>query len=168
MGGPGSGGFRYTLKRPFDPKKTTKLPRECTAAVPEWPDTIENPNLREINFWTTLWGRPQAHIWHNEKSYDSVALYVRLMVESGKPRASAQTRIAVRQMADILLINAPALSSQGYVITNDSEADVMVDGVIPLAATGTDGGARAGTNRVAKSSRSRMNARVVPIRDDSE
>lgn len=161
-------GLRYSLKRHFDPKKTTKLPRECSIPVPEWPDTIENPNLREINFWATLWGRPQAHIWHVEKSYDSVALYVRLMVESGKPRASSQTRIAVRQMADILLINSPALASQGFVITDESEAAVMTDSSYQLAATGTNGPAAPGTNRVAKSSRSRMNARVVPIRDDSE
>lgn len=157
------------LQRQFDAKTFTRLPRECSRPVPDWPSEISEPTVQEMGYWTKLWKRPQAHIWHIEDQHDAVALYVRNYIEAGKPNASSLKRTAVRQMADVLYLNGPAMRLHKYIIVDSPEDEILEELQQRLAATGTDGappprGRAKGPARA--SARSRSNVQMIHGGDD--
>lgn len=123
------------LVRNRDAKTFTRLPRECTRPVPLWPEEVViNPTDEELNLWDAMWMMPQAHVWHADHLYHSVALYVRQFTEAAKPRASAQLRSNVRQLQTELLLTTAALTSQRYVIVDSAEDKILSEVIDSLEA----------------------------------
>lgn len=156
------------LQRQFDAKTFTRLPRECSRPVPDWPEEIDEPTVQELGYWTKLWKRPQAHIWHIEGQFDAVALYARNYIEAGRPNASSLKRTAVRQMADMLYLNGPAMRFHKYIIVDSPEDEILEELQQRLAATGTDGASLRGRAKgpARASARSRSNVQMIHGGDD--
>jgi len=155
------------LKRQYDAKTFTRLPRDCSLPIPDWPIEIDEPTVQELGYWAKLWRRPQGHIWHLEQQHDAVALYVRNYIEAGRPNASSLKRTAVRQMAEMLYLTGPAMRAHKYVIVDSPEDEILGELQMRLAATGTDG-APASSNRggrratgVRSSARERSNVQMI-------
>jgi hypothetical protein len=159
-----------TLKRVYDDKTFTRLPKECTKEVPDWPDSVENPSVQELGFWNELWHMPQAHIWHADRMAHSIALYVRIFCEASRPKASSQKQISVRQMADTLYLSSPSLRAARFVIVESPEDEVLQELIqARLAATGTDGPTKSRAGRPRPSSKDRLGVSVIhPARNEDE
>jgi hypothetical protein len=147
------------LRRERDGKEWTKLPTECTRPVPDWPMAVPEPTFAELDLWAQMWKMPQAHVWHADRVYLNVALYVRMFLEAAQPHASSQLRITVRQSGDQLLLTTPSLHAARYVITGSPEAELL-DQVIsgPGRASAPAGGAA----RRGRSTSARARMQVVP------
>lgn len=72
--------------------------------------------------WRRVWMSPQALIWEADQVHDLVAFYVRTYLEAMRPRAGAQARTFVKQMAEQLYLTSPALAQGRYVIAGTDEA----------------------------------------------
>jgi hypothetical protein len=119
---------------PSDQATWTRLPNRGLDEVPEWPVEIEEPTLREQALWNRMWrDYPQAHIWRRQHSDIAVAVYVRIAIFAAGPDARAPILTAFRQQSDALLLNALALRSARYIITDVEQVEVDMDRPEPLA-----------------------------------
>lgn len=144
------------LNRERDFKTFTRLPKECTRPTPDWPIEVPDPSLAELSMWARMWTMPQAHVWHADRLYDAVALYVRQFVEAAKPRASSQLRINVRMAAETLLLSTGSMNAARYIIVESAEDQILKQIEVERhSATGTDGRASRGARRTG-GARSRM------------
>ncbi len=129
------------LARQRDAKTFTRLPKECTRPTPDWPSEVPEPTVGELAMWKRMWALPQAHVWHADRTADTVALYVRQFMEAAKPGASTSLRISVRQLASELLLLPASLHAARYVIVESPEDEILQRAIAATAAaTGTDGG----------------------------
>lgn len=168
--GSGPAADMTALARERDWKTFTRLPKECTRPTPDWPIEVPDPSLAELSMWSRMWLMPQAHVWHADRSYDAVALYVRQFVEAAKPRASSQLRINVRMAAETLLLSTGALNAARYLIVESAEDQILKQIEVERhAATGTDGASARGSRR-SGGARSRMTVvggtGPAPVGDD--
>lgn len=150
------------LRRERDGKEWTKLPRECSRPIPDWPLLAEDPTVAELTYWNELWVMPQAHVWHADRAYMQVAAYVRNLVESLAHDAPNSKRVTQRQQADGLLLTVMSLHAARYVITDSPEA-LMLERTI---ANHQAGAAVRRTSRPSTSARARM--QVVPDAEPDE
>jgi hypothetical protein len=149
------------LRRERNGNEWTKLPKECTRPVPEWPVLAEDPTVAELAYWNELWRMPQAHVWHADHTEMQVAAYVRNLIESLAHDAPNSKRVTQRQQADGLLLTVMSLHAARYVITDSPEA-IMLDQTIANHQANRPVG-RTRTGRPSTSARARM--QVVPDAD---
>jgi len=96
------------LRRSRESGQWVTLPAEGRVGpTPEWP--LTNPTERELEVWADLWRKPQAILWEVNGQHYEVALFVRRMVESERPRSPVVLGTLVRQMMDSLLLTIPAM-----------------------------------------------------------
>ena len=157
------------LVRNRDIKTFTRLPRECTREAPDWPPYMSEPSQEELTFWDELWSSPQAHIWHADHLEAQVASYVRIFIESAKPRASAVNRAEARQRGVNLYLDSEALARGRYVIVDSPEDEILtaIQETMGAADTGTAGPSR-GPARPGRSARDRMTVVQLPVRDEAD
>lgn len=152
------------LVRQVDAKTFTRLPRECNADIPGWPQYMSDPSVDEEAMWDELWRRPQAYVWHVNSMFESVAIYVRQFCDASGHDASAVKLANVRQLADTILLTPGSLTRERYVITGSTEDEILTKSTAH-ASTGTDGqGARGPATR--SSAKSRF--QVVPFPNATE
>jgi len=78
------------LRRRNAPEQWITLPRSCRLAAPTWP--LGDASLDEIGLWMSLWGRPVAAWWHEQRIEPVlVARYVRVVLD--KPGAPMLSKI---------------------------------------------------------------------------
>lgn len=123
-----SGGSRGNAGRPQDPSSlnasmgkhddswtTLQLP---SGEVPEWP--LEGFLEREQFWWGRLWQRPQASKWAELMLDDSVALYVRYLIEAEQPGATSNIRNLVKQYQELLGLSTSGLKAQKWVLPGET------------------------------------------------
>lgn len=154
------------LNRQRDGAEWIKLPAKgYQGEIPDWPEHVIDQTPAEAELWKRLWRFPQAIVWKADGVTDTVALYVRCLIEASAPNASTAVRTLVRQQQDALLLSIPALHSAKYVI------DGKIEGTQAFPpperfddATGTDGERVGGAG--SRSARDRFT--VVPNAPDVE
>lgn len=78
---------------------------------------------REGQVWATLWKTPQASQWARERwRWPTVAMYVRMIVRSEDPEASAATVNAAQRLADQIGMTPAGLKENGWLIVADDSA----------------------------------------------
>lgn len=110
------------LRRARDGKDWVTLPTKREGPLPPWPAFMSAPTDAELAMWEQLWEKPQAIVWEADKLEHTVAVYVRLFIETSKPNASAQRGTLMRQREEALLLSTSALHSARYVIATENEA----------------------------------------------
>lgn len=96
------------LARERDAGEWVELPASGrTEAAPMWP--LTDATDREVELWKRLWAMPQAFMWARFSQEIEVALYVRRLGESERPRSPIILGTLVRQMADSLGLTTPGL-----------------------------------------------------------
>ena len=78
------------LRRRNAPEQWIALPQKCRLAAPDWP--LGDLDTDEKGLWTSLWSRPVAAWWHEQRIDPMlVARYVRTVLE--KPGAPMLSKI---------------------------------------------------------------------------
>lgn len=96
------------LARERDAGEWVELPASGRPGeAPEWP--LVDPTDREKALWKRLWVLPQALMWERLSQELEVALYVRRLAESERPRSPIILGTLVRQMADSLGLTTPGM-----------------------------------------------------------
>ncbi len=80
--------------------------------VPDWP--LDGMTERERVWWDRLWLLPQSSKWAELLVTDSVALYVRYLVEAEQPGAQSNTRTLVKQYQEMLGLSTSGLRAQRW------------------------------------------------------
>jgi hypothetical protein len=83
---------------------------------PAWP--IKRQSKREKELWARVWATPQAVGWERLGWFDEVAIYVRLLVASERPKCPAIILGERRQMADRLGLSPMSMLRLRWEITD--------------------------------------------------
>lgn len=106
--GPAPDPLAFRRDRPTDQGEWTDLPATGRAgAPPPWP--LLDELAGEATLWERQWARPQAVMWERNGQELEVALFVRALVVSEGPRASAADRSLVQRKMGDLGLTAPGL-----------------------------------------------------------
>jgi hypothetical protein len=110
------------LRREYDRREWTRLAASgCTLDVPDWPEEFGTPSVPELSVWQRVWKSPQAIVWHNDRMRDTVAVYVRVMLDAAQPGAAAALITQFRQLSEQLLLTTPSLRAARYFIEGGVE-----------------------------------------------
>lgn len=85
--------------------------------APAWP--LTGGTERELELWTILWAKPQAHAWARLSLEFEVGMLVRRMAEAETPGSHTSTGTLVRQMMDSLGLTTPGLRSNRWKLSDD-------------------------------------------------
>jgi hypothetical protein len=111
------------LRRDRDKAEWTHLPAAGrTGDPPAWP--LDRIRARERVLWASEWQRPQAVIWEARGQALEVALYVRAVVVSEGPKASAPDRNVVLRHMDDLGISSGGLAKNRWIIDGEAQQQV--------------------------------------------
>jgi hypothetical protein len=105
------------LRRDRDGSDWIDLPAAGRAGdPPAWP--LSRRTKRELAVWEGEWKRPQAVIWEARSQELEVALYVRAVVVSERPRASAADRAVVLRFMEDLGLSQSGLARNRWRIVD--------------------------------------------------
>jgi hypothetical protein len=111
-----------------------QLPASRVGAVPDWP-LVEHPDelvrSAELAKWAQLWGLPQATQWERINDFDTVAMYVRLLVHAQLHPEDTKLLGEWRQFAACLGITAKNMRDLRWEV---AEPEVEVASVDQVAA----------------------------------
>lgn len=108
------------LRRERDTREWIDLPVEGREGpAPDWP--LPDQVLREAEMWEKEWRRPQAVMWEKNGQELEVALFVRAVVVSDGPKASAADRNAVQRKMSDLGLTVPGLRANRWRIVDGSQ-----------------------------------------------
>lgn len=111
------------LRRDRDSGEWVSLPASGRVGEPpEWP--LPDELHGEAMLWEREWRRPQAVMWERNGQQLEVALFVRSIVVSEGPKASAADRNVVQRKMNDLGLTVPGLRANRWRIVD--EADVAV------------------------------------------
>jgi hypothetical protein len=142
-----AGGIRRGAGRPVDPNSKRSLIKGLAGKVdwvtlpaegradetPAWP--LELVTKVELEFWGSLWSKPQALMWEINGLQHSVAMYVRTFLEASEPGAvNGMKAVAIRMEAEL------GLSYLGMKTLGWQIAEVAGEVVAPTGARKTSSG----------------------------
>lgn len=118
--GPAPDPMALRRDRPSDKAEWTDLPAAGRKGqTPKWP--LPDQLAGEAELWKRQWRRPQAVVWERNGQELEVALFVRALVVSEGPKASAADRNVVqRKMADLGL-TVPGMRANRWRIVDEAE-----------------------------------------------
>lgn len=99
------------------------LPAVWSGEVPEWP-LPSSASAVELEFWESMWRKPQAKMWAAFGVEMQVAAYVRVFLESVEPGATSALKTTARQLDNELGISIAPMLALGWRIV-DSDAPVL-------------------------------------------
>lgn len=106
------------LRRDRDKGEWTELPVSGRSGdVPAWPFADELAG--EVALWAAQWGRPQAVMWERNGQELEVALFVRALVTSEGPKATAADRNVVQRKMTDLGLTVPGLRANRWLIVEE-------------------------------------------------
>lgn len=103
--------------------------------APIWP--LVSPSTRELELWARLWAMPQALMWERFAQELEVALYVRRLGESERPKSPIILGTLVRQMADSLGLTTPGMRANRWKVNRTPQPAATGATPAPRAAART-------------------------------
>lgn len=107
--------------RPSDAAGWVHLPAAGrSGSPPAWP--LARPKPRELILWAGEWRRPQALMWEALGLANQVAVYVRTLVVTEGPKATASDRSTLLRQEAELGLSVGGLARNRWIIDRDEPA----------------------------------------------